>query len=225
MYKRLSVFIDESGDFGPYKNHSPYYIVTMILHDQKIDITDNIKSLDSNLNLFSYFYDAVHTGPIIRKEEIYKDMMMEERKRIFHALFHFARKLNFKYISTFINKKDCSDIVSMTTRLSKNISSIINDNLDFLKSFDEIVVYYDNGQIELTKIITSIFHTIFNNVDFRKVKPVEYKLFQVADLICSLELLNLKGVSNSFSKSEKEFFGSYRDFKKNYFKYIIKKKI
>ena len=56
-------------------------------------------------------------------------------------------------------------------------------------------------------------------IDFRKVKPVEYKLFQVADLICSLELLNLKGVSNSFSKSEKEFFGSYRDFKKNYFKY------
>ena len=131
MYKRLSVFIDESGDFGPYKNHSPYYIVTMILHDQKIDITDNIKSLDSNLNLFSYFYDAVHTGPIIRKEEIYKDMLMEERKKIFHALFNFSRKLNFNYISTFINKKDCSDTVSMTTRLSKNISNIINDNLDF----------------------------------------------------------------------------------------------
>ena len=50
------------------------------------------------------------------------------------------------------------------------------------------------------------------------------KLFQFADLICSLELLNLKGVSNSFSKSEKEFFGSYRDFKKNYFKHIMKKK-
>ena len=48
MYKRLSAFIDESGDFGPYKNHFPYYIVTMILHDQKIDISDNIKSLDSN---------------------------------------------------------------------------------------------------------------------------------------------------------------------------------
>ena len=25
----LSIFIDESGDFGPYEYHSPYYIISM----------------------------------------------------------------------------------------------------------------------------------------------------------------------------------------------------
>ena len=30
----LSLFIDESGDFGAYDVHTSYYIVAMILHDQ-----------------------------------------------------------------------------------------------------------------------------------------------------------------------------------------------
>ena len=38
--KILSIFIDESGDFGPYEAHAPYYLVSMILHDQNTDITE-----------------------------------------------------------------------------------------------------------------------------------------------------------------------------------------
>jgi len=36
--KELSVFVDESGDFGPSEYHSPYYIVTLVFHDQSADI-------------------------------------------------------------------------------------------------------------------------------------------------------------------------------------------
>ena len=43
--KELSIFEDESGDFGAFSKHSPYYIITMILHDQSQDITDNIAKL------------------------------------------------------------------------------------------------------------------------------------------------------------------------------------
>lgn len=31
---KLSIFIDESGDFGDYDYHSPYYIISMVYHDQ-----------------------------------------------------------------------------------------------------------------------------------------------------------------------------------------------
>ena len=86
-----------------------------------------------------------------------------------------------------------------------------------------IIIYYDNGQIELTKILTSVFNTLYAHVEFRKVKPVDYKLFQAADLICTMELLAEKADSNSFSRSEREFFCSVRDFKKNYFKPLLKK--
>ena len=51
MNRVLSIFIDESGDFGSFRQHSPYYLVTMILHDQNINISENIKALDNHLHL------------------------------------------------------------------------------------------------------------------------------------------------------------------------------
>ena len=197
----------------------------MILHNQNIDITENIKSLETHLSNLHFGYNAVHTGPIIRREEIYKTMLMEERKRIFHALFNFARRLDFNYICTYVDKNDCDDIIAMTSKLSRKLADTINRNSDFFNSFDEIVIYYGNGQVELTKIITSVFNVFFTNVDFRKVMPVDYKLFQVADLLCSVELLSLKAEAKTFSKSETEFFCSVRDFKKNYLKPLLRKKI
>lgn len=35
----LSVFIDESGDFGSYEHHAPYYIITLVFHNQSSDIS------------------------------------------------------------------------------------------------------------------------------------------------------------------------------------------
>ena len=47
--KVLSVFIDESGDFGQYNPASPNYYVAMVLHDQVIDISKNIEALDKQI--------------------------------------------------------------------------------------------------------------------------------------------------------------------------------
>lgn len=113
----------------------------------------------------------------------------------------------------------------MTSKLSKSISRILKDHAEYFESFDKIIVYYDNGQVELTKILTTLFNALLNNVEFRKVKPSDYKLFQVADLVCTLELLFEKSGTSSFTHSEFEFFHSARDFKKNYYKSISQKHI
>ena len=47
----LSIFIDESGDFGPYGFHSPYYIITMVFHDQAVDISGPIAKLETVISL------------------------------------------------------------------------------------------------------------------------------------------------------------------------------
>ena len=48
--KELSIFVDESGDFGEYDYHSPYYIISMVLHDQDTDISNDIKLFENELN-------------------------------------------------------------------------------------------------------------------------------------------------------------------------------
>ena len=223
--KILSVFIDESGDFGAFEPHSPYYLVAMILHNQSIDISSNISNFETHLTNLGYPQHAVHTGPLIRRESVYSNDLIEERKRLFNALFHFARKLNINYSCIKIKKSECKDVIDLTAKLSKAIAANLRDHKSFWNSFDNVIIYYDNGQIELTKILTSVFNTLYTHVEFRKVRPVDYKLFQVADLICTLELLSEKAEINLLSKSEIEFFGSSRDFKKNYLKHIQKKKL
>lgn len=221
--KILSVFIDESGDFGPYESHAPYYLVSMILHDQTNNISKDIMRFDDYLSSLGYKDHAIHTGPLIRRESIYSNDLIENRKHLFNALFNFARKLDFKYSCICIRKNECPDVVTMTSKISKALSNVLRSNEDFWNSFDKVYVYYDNGQVELTKILTSVFSTLYSHVEFRKVRPVDYKLFQVADLICTIELLSEKAKTNSFTRSEIEFFGNIRDFKKNYLKSIRKK--
>lgn len=218
----LSIFIDESGDFGPYDSRAPFYIISMVFHNQNDDISENIKILNRHIENLGYTAHAIHVGPLIRRESIYVNDLMEDRQKLFSALFNFVRKLPFSYSCVKIRKSECSDVITMTAKLSKAISEELTKNYEFFQKFDRIILYYDNGQVELTKILTSVFTTLFSNVDFRKVKPIDYKLFQVADLICSLELLKEK---NELSNSENEFFHSHRDFRKNYYKWISKKRL
>ena len=48
LMKELSVFIDESGDFGEITERPAYYLVTLLFHDQKNEITSNIKKFEDS---------------------------------------------------------------------------------------------------------------------------------------------------------------------------------
>lgn len=221
--KELSIFIDESGDFGEYESHSPYYIITMIFHDQSIDIQPAIGKLNTELSYLGLDNLCIHTGPIIRKEEIYTEMDIQDRRRIFNKMIAFVRQIDVKYHCFFIEKRKISDVVDATGMLSKQISQFIKEHYEEFLSFDDVKIYYDNGQVEVSKILSSVFNALLPNPVFRKVMPTDYKLFQVADLLCSLKLVSLKMENNMFSKSEMMFFGNLRDLKKNYLKPLQKK--
>lgn len=53
--KELSVFIDESGDFGEVKERPAYYLVTFVFHNQANNINQQVTKLEETLN--RKFYD------------------------------------------------------------------------------------------------------------------------------------------------------------------------
>ena len=222
--KVLSVFVDESGDFGQYNPASPYYYVAMILHNQQIDISKNINALEKQISNWGYPEHTIHTGPLIRREGVYKNDLREDRKALFNALYHFTRMLNINYICPIINQGDCAEMskLAYTDKLTKEIAGKLRANYEFFAEFDTIIVYYDYGQIELAQILVSVFNTMFSGVEFRKIVTNQYKLSQAADLICTVEAIGQKDI---LTKSEKEFFHSKNDFKKNIYKNIAKKKL
>ena len=50
--QELSIFIDESGDFGEVKERPSYYLVTMVFHDQTIDLSKEIEVLEESIRTF-----------------------------------------------------------------------------------------------------------------------------------------------------------------------------
>ena len=218
--KILSCFIDEAGDFGEYDYHSPYYIVSVVLHEQSLPIQNQIDGLERYLTNLGYPNHALHTGPLIRREGDYKEMLMEDRKKLFNLLFRFARKLPIRFFSAKVKKSECKDSDELESKLTKAITNELQKHDDYFRSFDKIIIYYDNGQKPLKRILNIIFSSRFSDIEVRRVRPVDYKLFQVADLICTLEHIYVKIELGLFSNSEKEFFSRPHDFKRDYWRKI-----
>ena len=184
--KELSIFIDESGDFGVYSHHSPYYIITMVFHDQNSDIQPAVEKLNRELSFLGLDNLCIHTGPIIRREEVYEYMTVHDRRRVFNKMVAFIRQADIRYKCFYIDKKHISDVVEATGRLSRQISQFVREHYEEFLSFDDVKIYYDNGQVEVSKILSSVFNALLPNPIFRKVMPSDYKLFQAADLFCTM---------------------------------------
>ena len=224
--KELSIFIDESGDFGKFDINCPYYIVSLILHEQSSDINQAVERLNLALSEIGLNNHTVHTGPLIRREGQYRHENISKRFKIFGKLFSFTRNVPIKYKNLIVDKKlSDNNFIKINQSLSKQLAEFIRDNLAYFSQFDKIIVYYDNGQTQLTNILISIFSTFFNDdtVEYRSAFPEQYRVYQSADLICTLTLLAHKIKNNiPLTKSELNFFGSARKLQKNYLKFIEK---
>lgn len=218
MNKYLSIFIDESGDVGFIKDASKYYIITFVIHEQKNDIQSNINKIKD--------YPTFHAGPIIRREYPFQNVDIIERKKIFQTIFMFTLGLPIKSNSFCYEKKEfASDILKMQAKMVKDVFVFLQTHINYFNSFDKIIIYYDNGQNMITRVLNGAFAISGLSYEFKKeVLPESYRLFQVADFISTIRLLEIKLSKNELSNSELMFVDKYH-LKKNYIKGINKKKI
>lgn len=224
--KELSVFVDEAGVLGPYKVRDPYYILSFVFHNQEDDISSDLKVFKENIANLGFNVKSLHAGPIIRREEEYKNVAREDRKRLFKVMMSFFRKSPLLCKSIYIEKKHMEDDVEIVDRLSTELKRFLSDHLEFFQSFDVVKVYYDNGQIPIAKMLVVVFKFILSNVHFKKVIPSNYQLFQLSDMLCTLKLIELKMEKKALSKSELAFFDySDRIIKKEYLKHVSNKTI
>ena len=225
LIKELSIFIDESGDFGEITERPAYYLVTLLFHDQKNDIASNVKKLEDSTKNSGFDFEYIHTGPVIRREDVFSGLSIDERRKLLFKMLNFIVSSPIAYEMAVVNRKEAPDKISLSGKLGREISNVIVKHKAFLDGFDKIIVYYDNGQIELGAILNTVFSIHFSNVEFRKAEPQKYRLLQAADFICSMELLKIKKNENRLSKSEKQFFYKPQELKKTFFKAIDKKQL
>jgi len=169
--KELSIFVDESGSFGAFEKHSPLYIITLVFHDQAVDISPNLQRQRDETNMHGIPDCVFHAGPLIRRDGDYKTYKIEERIKLFNSLFNFVRKIDIKYHTITVEKKPREDDFELIDKLTKQLSLFLTKHISTLISYDRVVVYYDFGQKELAKILTSAFNVSLSRVEFKKALP------------------------------------------------------
>jgi hypothetical protein len=217
--------VDESGDFGVPTADSPYYLLTLVFHNQSNSISEHCQQLEQTMADSGFEPHAIHTGPLIRREGSYYNYSKEDRKSIFKKLFYFSRKVDASYKTFSFSKREDGHGPQLSIRMSQSLKSFLGENLAYFQSFDRIVIYYDNGQHQITNLLASVFGTtISGGLEFTQAAPSDYKLLQLADMACTLELIDLKRRAKIISKSERLFFGIDKREFVNLLKALRKKK-
>ena len=223
--KELSIFIDESGDFGEIKEKPAYYLVTLVFHDQKYDIENHVKKLKESTRDSGFDFEYIHTGPVIRREGIFALLSIDDRRKLIYKMLNFTVGCTITHETVVVNRKEANDKSELSRKLATEITKVITRHITLFEEYEKVIVYYDNGQIELGSILNAVFSIHLANVEFRKVEPQKYRLLQVADFICSLELLRIKWKENRLSNSEQKFFYKTQELKKVFLKAIDKKRL
>ena len=223
--KELSIFIDESGDFGEIKERPAYYLVTFVFHNQNNNIEQHVDKLEQSVRTAGFDVEYIHTGPVIRREEVFAGYSINERRKLLYKMLNFVNSCPISHLTVSVDRKEATDKITLSGKLAKTINKLMSQHQKFFGSFDKIIVYYDNGQAELSAILNAVFSIQFSNVEFRKAEPQRYRLLQVADFICSMELLKIKREENRLSKSEEKFFYKPQELKKVFLKSVEKKKL
>lgn len=210
--RRLNIFIDESGDFGFVNGSSDLYAVSFTLHESKDSIENDLKYLNEKLEQLDYD-GMIHLAYLVAKRGDYSHFTLERRKSIFWAIFYFSSRAKVKIKTIVVDKKYLNKKPQLNTALAKEISKFIENNKEYINSFEKVVIYYDNGQETLATILDTLFasnQNVERRIDFDHKQK---RLFQVSDMLTVIDKLDYKRINNiPFTKNEKYFF-SGKDFR------------
>lgn len=222
--RELSVFVDESGG---QQGHSKYYLLTLVLHDQEDSLDEKIHAYESALAMRNLPDIPFHASPLMNGHEEYENIDISIRKSLLVSFGVLVQRLPISYKTFAYKRSEVDSEDKLTTRMKRDISTFLFDNLASFQAYDAVKVYYDNGQeIVRQALHDSIEFALSKNVVlFRRTQFADYRLAQVADYLCAVELTSIKFEAGEQTSTDDKFFGGIGSFKKNYLKQARRKLI
>lgn len=217
MAKELSIFVDESGDRG---GKARYYLLTLVFHDQADDILSEVRGYERRLAENGLPDIAFHSEPLLNGHKGYEGLDIEQRKKMLVTFSALVRRLPVRYAVFSYRRSEFEDLEKLTARMKRDISNLLFDHLGFFQSFDDVKVYYDDGQDIVKQALDQSIGFVLSKgvVERRKTSMVDYRLEQVADYLCTIELAAIKYAAKEAGETYSKFFGGSVNFKKNWLK-------
>lgn len=151
---------------------------------------------------------------------------MVVRKKLLSNFEAFCRRAPFTCASFAYRRADVPNPQDFIARFKRDLVVFLTDNLMYFQRFQHVKIYYDNGQQMVTEALHGALGFILSKqaILYRAANPKEYRLSQVADCICALELVDIKFQNNELTETDIKMFGTnYAAFKKNHLRHIRRK--
>lgn len=217
--RECSIFVDESGEPG---SQSKYYALTLVFHNQDGEIIQSFNKYEQYLAESKLPNIPMHTQPLLNGNGEYQSLPVSFRQRLLTAFFFMTKQLPIKYVTFLYKKSEFNSLNKLEYRIRRDIVVVLLDHAEYLHSFDEVKIYYDGGQAIVSKALRAAveYSLSHNAVIYRSAIPPNYRLAQVADFICTIELTAHKYQLHEETITDERFFKDSRSFRKNYLKHI-----
>lgn len=224
MGRELSIFVDESGDRG---GKARYYLITLVIHDQADGIAAAISEYESKLARADLPNIPFHSEPLMNGHKDYEFVDIERRKAMLSCFSSLVRSLPISYKTFIYRRSEFEDLAKLVARMKRDISGLLFEHLEFFQGFDEVKVYYDNGQDIVKQALDQSVGFVLSKgvVERRKTSMTDYRLEQAADYLCTIELAAVKYEAKEDGGTYDKFFGGIGSFKRNWLKQARRKRI
>lgn len=179
--------------------------------------------------LIEHFLDVLplHFNPLINGNDEYRWKSIETRKKHLHAFRTFFEHLPITYEVFIYDKKTAKGFDGLATAIERDLKVFLFDHLGYIQKFDVVKIYYDGGQSVVTKAVHQAIASCISReaIEYKDAVAGRYRLSQVADYVCGVELTKLKFERHLETKTDVVFFGAYGSFKKNFYRKLRCKRL
>lgn len=195
-------------------------MLTLVFHDQAESITEAVTGYEARLARADLPNIPFHSEPLINGHKDYANLGISQRKAMLAYFSSFVRKLPISYTTFAYRRSEFADLDKLTERMRRDISEVLLNHLGFFQSFDDVKVYYDNGLDIVKRALDRSISKVLSKgvVQRRKTSMTDYRLEQVADYLCTIELALVKYEAKEDGETYNKFFGGIGRFKKNWLK-------
>ena len=222
--REISVFADESGDKT---EKTRYFLLTLVFHDQAASIAEQVAIYERSLATADLPNIPFHSEPLLNGHGDYRYLGPEQRKKLLSGFAALVRYLPVEYVTFVYKRREFTGPEKLAERMKRDIADFLREHLGYFQEFDHVKVYYDNAQaIVKSALYNAVYDVLAKQaVVRRRTTMTEYRLSQVADFLCTIELAAVKYDAKEDGGTYDKFFGGVGTFKKNWLKQARRKRM
>ncbi|HAM16092.1 MAG TPA: hypothetical protein DCP91_09605 [Eggerthellaceae bacterium] len=141
------MFFDESGQERRYRPDTKYYLLTLVLHNQKDPISGLVESYERSLSESSLPNVPFHAYDLYHRRGGYAGLDFGTRKKLFAKFAGLVRRLPVTYTTFKYRRSEFEDAKALSERMERDLVAFVKEHLAEFQSFDTVATYYDGGQM------------------------------------------------------------------------------